>query len=274
MAALALSVPYLYHLATSPNQSLSDILLSIFHNSPFAASTDPLPFTCTPHNYTTEIISLSPLLVYIHSFLAPHEITSLLAAGEPEFQPSEVVKNGRKQGTGDRTSSSAGLPRDNPAVQCVLDRAQSFMGTMLSARDEIGPPQLVRYTAGQRYNVHHDWYERPQPARRENMHRGRSWNRVASFFAILEDGCTEGETYFPYVKTVAPQKGMNGRGKGAVWREHEDGGLAFRPVKGNSLFWVNLHANGTGDTMTMHAGLPLGEGLKTAMNIWPRHYYP
>jgi prolyl 4-hydroxylase len=59
-----------------------------------------------------------------------------------------------------------------------------------------------------------------------------------------------------------------------LWREHENGGLAFRPVAGNAIFWVNLHANGTGDERTNHAGLPLGKGRKTAMNIWPRQYYP
>lgn len=49
--------------------------------------------------------------------------------------------------------------------------------------------------------------------------------------------------------------------------------IAFRPVRGNALFWVNLDANGTGDSRTLHAGLPLQDGLKTAMNIWPRQYY-
>ena len=55
--------------------------------------------------------------------------------------------------------------------------------------------------------------------------------------------------------------------------EQEDGGLAFRPIAGNAVFWVNLHANGTGDMRTRHAGLPLESGRKTAMNIWPRQYY-
>lgn len=55
---------------------------------------------------------------------------------------------------------------------------------------------------------------------------------------------------------------------------HEDGGLAFRPTNGNALFWMNLHADGAGDKRTMHAGLPVGEGLKTAMDIWPRQFYP
>src|SRR5690606_30306306 len=92
----------------------------------------------------------------------------------------------------------------------------------------------------------------------------RKWNRVASFFAILEDDCTGGETYFPYAKPIVPpsprgealwQGGGGGVEDGKkkkrtkktegeeheeehdeheevrpLWREHEDGGLAFRPV--------------------------------------------
>ncbi|KAI1382842.1 uncharacterized protein F4822DRAFT_435217 [Hypoxylon trugodes] len=229
-------------------------------------------FSCLPHTYTTEIISLDPLLIYIDSFLSPTDISALLEAGEPEFAPSQVYKRGRNQGTSDRTSSSAGLPRNNPAVQCVLNRAETFLGAMLdSSRDDIGPPQLVRYTSGQRFNRHHDWYKNPQPTRKGMLGRGRTWNRIASFFAILEDQCTGGETWFPFVNTTAlPMVDAEGR---PLWRRHEDGGSAFRPVAGNALFWVNLFNNGTGDDRTVHAGLPVEDGLKTAMNIWPRKFY-
>ncbi|KAI0906520.1 hypothetical protein F4823DRAFT_73866 [Ustulina deusta] len=118
----------------------------------------PYPtYECRPHRYSTELVSLDPLLIYIENFLRPSEITELLEAGESGFSPSTVFKNGRLTGTPDRTSSSAGLPRDNPTVDCVLSRAQGFMGSMIDPnKDDIGPPQLVRYTAGQFFNKHHD----------------------------------------------------------------------------------------------------------------------
>ncbi|KAJ9136653.1 Prolyl 4-hydroxylase 1 [Pleurostoma richardsiae] len=288
-ALLALSLPYLATLSGTgallsfvPEFPIPDFPL--FYSPPAPLTT---PFICEPSSYRTEIISLDPLLIYIHSFLKPADISALLEIAEPRFQPSEVVKHGRaSQRTLDRTSSSAGLPRQEPAVACVLGRAREFMGAMLrDGWDEMGPPQLVRYTAGQRFNVHHDWYDTPRWATDGSS---RKWNRVASFFAILQDNCTDGETHFPYLqpavldhrKDATGQKTAEGskeprRWKAAdpVWRQHEDGGLAFRPITGNALFWVNLHANGTGDGRTMHSGLPVGEGLKTAMNIWPRQYY-
>jgi prolyl 4-hydroxylase len=246
------------------------------------------PFVCdTTHTYRTELVSLDPLIIYIHNIITPLEIISLLSTAEPKFAPSQVTKHGRKQQTTDRTSSSAGLPRDDPTVKCVLDRARTFLGTMMrDGWDEMGPPQLVRYSEGQKFNVHHDWYEYPQWAPDGST---RKWNRVASFFAILEDDCTGGETHFPYVQGITKPspygevmwRGGVRRAEGEreeevrpLWREHEEGGLAFRPVAGNAVFWVNLHANETGDPRTRHAGLPLESGRKTAMNIWPRRYYP
>ncbi|ETS79442.1 hypothetical protein PFICI_09295 [Pestalotiopsis fici W106-1] len=248
------------------------------------------PYVCRPHAYTTEIVSVDPLVMYLRDFVPEAEAAALVAAGEPAFAPSEVTKHDRKQHTSDRTSSSAALPIDDPAVACVLGRAEAFLGGLMDfgSDAEMGPPQLVRYTAGQRFNLHHDWYERPQPARRDKLRLGRAWNRAASFFAILEDNCSGGETHFPYlqppatVAAAAPgghhrrrdvNHGKNGTMAWYERTEEDGGGIAFKPVRGNAVFWVNLHANGTGDERTMHAGLPLGDGLKTAMNIWPRQYY-
>lgn len=238
-------------------------------------------FLCEPGTYRTQIVSLDPLLIYIHSFLRPAEIESLLDTADPLFQPSTITKHGRKLGSSERTSSTAGLPLSDPAVQCVLGRASEFMGTvMLHGVDEMGPPQLVRYTAGQKFNIHHDWYDTPQWAYDGS---NRKFNRVASFFVILQDNCTDGETYFPHVGPSAqdqdiavdrpayePRKWTQ---SDQIWRYHDNGGLAFRPIKGNGLFWLNLHSDGTGHEKTLHAGLPVGDGVKTAMNIWPRQFY-
>ncbi|TDZ24397.1 Prolyl 4-hydroxylase 1 [Colletotrichum orbiculare MAFF 240422] len=268
---VAVTLPYLQTLNLTTPAPLREAFLFLQAPEPVPTNTTTTaqPYSCQPQNYTTQIVSLDPLVIYIHSFLSEADISALLDAGEASFRPSYVVKNGRTQGTPDRTSSSAGLPAADPAVQCVLARAETFMGTLLApGRDEIGPPQLVRYSAGQRFNVHHDWYDAFQPDTK--LRRNRRWNRIASFFAILEDECTAGETWFPQVEAITPQRGADR--DGAVWERHEEGGLKFRPVRGNAVFWVNLHANGTGDGRVVHAGLPLGSGRKTAMNIWPRRY--
>lgn len=286
-AFLALSLPLLFSMFFSfeglmsfvPGFPLPDFPSSIPYGS--VASTHLRTSVCEPSAYRTEIISLDPLLIYIHGFLRPEEIDSLLTVAEPLFKPSQVTKSYRKVNTSDRTSSTAGLSLDDPMVQCILSRARGFMGAVMAdGKDEMGPPQLVRYTSGQKFNLHHDFYETPQWAYDGSR---RKFNRVASFFAILQDNCTDGETYFPHIRgTIKSDPGAADQSIGprtwnqsdSVMRLHEDGGLAFRPIKGNALFWMNLRADGTGDERTMHAGLPVGEGLKTAMNIWPRQFYP
>ncbi|TVY21570.1 Prolyl 4-hydroxylase 13 [Lachnellula arida] len=181
--------------------------------------------------------------------------------------------------------SPAPLPPASPPVSCILSRARSFLSpSLLSDSEDFGTPQIVRYAPGQKFDLHYDWYPSPQPL---SGRRGLSFNRVASFFVYLDeseaslkkggerdgdgDGDVGGETWFPYIETRGEGKG-NGNG-GKKWRKHEDGGTAFRPRRGNAVFWVNLHGNGTGDERVQHAGLPLREGVKTAMNIWPRRVY-
>ncbi|KAI1322109.1 hypothetical protein F5Y16DRAFT_54787 [Xylariaceae sp. FL0255] len=252
--------------------------LSAFFPSSSSSSltSDSKPYECKQtQGYATNLISLDPLVIYIEKFLRPSEITELLEAGQTSgFNPSRVFKDGILTGTPDRTSSSAGLPRENPTVQCVLDRAKQFLGSMFDPeRDDIGPPQLVQYKQGERFNRHFDWYEMPQQRlRSDNAHKrgkGRTWNRMASIFAILEDDCEDGETWFPHVSPTHSRRDDTDH----LWWDHEDGGLMFKPVAGNAIFWVNLHANGTGDERVAHAGLPLTKGAKTAMNIWPRKFY-
>ncbi|PSR78347.1 hypothetical protein BD289DRAFT_444138 [Coniella lustricola] len=234
----------------------------------------PSEFTCQPHHYKSEILSLDPLLIYIHDFLAPAEIPALLEAGEPLFQPSGIHSNkaGHKVKNQARTSHSAILPADLPVAQCVRDRAVDFLGTVLTVPqgDAVLPLQLVRYGPDQKFDAHYDWFADDKLPE----HGGIKWNRVATLLPILEDDCTGGDTWFP--NATVPAKAVaevTRQGDAALWRVHELGGIAVRPVKGNAVAWINLLANGTGDVRTKHAGLPVQSGRKTAINIWPTRFF-
>lgn len=39
------------------------------------------PFVCEPHQYTTEIVSIDPLLIYINNFVSDKEAVGLIATG-------------------------------------------------------------------------------------------------------------------------------------------------------------------------------------------------
>ena len=255
----------------------------------------------------------------ITNFVTPQESQSIINHATPLLTPSPLTGPAASQpgASQSRTSRSAPLlPSDDVspngdsalAINCVLSRATSFLGTLLSpGRDSIGPAQMVRYTPGQKFDLHTDWFTHPKLDDRDaESGRRRLYNRVATFFVVLQANHSDssGETWFPFVKPATPQdwettrtgtattgtetqteggegkaegevkaKGGERSGKEKVWREHEQGGLAFRAVPGNALFWVNLFPNGTGDSRTVHAGLPVEGGTKHAMNIWPRVFF-
>ncbi|KAK3386636.1 hypothetical protein B0H63DRAFT_430452 [Podospora didyma] len=247
---------------------------------------------CLPHSYTTQLVSLDPLLIYIHNFVSAAESASIIAAGVPLLAASPITGAGSDTvAPQTRTSLSAPLPSNHATVSCILARAESFMGTLfLPGRDDMGVAQLVQYTDTQKFDLHRDWFARPRLLDTDAAAgRKRLYNRLATLFVVLRaEGIEEGsgETWFPLVKGIhdppsPTQKveGEDGENKEGLplWREHEDGGLAFKPVAGNALFWVNLFPgkNGSGDARTLHAGLPVQgpAGLKTGMNIWPRTFF-
>lgn len=158
----------------------------------------------------------------------------------------------------------------------MLARARTFMGSMLLPHEPFSVPQLVRYDPGQKYDLHTDFWPEHQVFK-DQRGAGASvrFNRLASFFVFLRDNCTEGYTYFPLVEPIGAidvERLYNGK----VERGSLDGteqGVKFKPIKGNAVFWVNLDAQGNGDRRLVHAGLPVGEGEKIGLNIWPRKFF-
>jgi prolyl 4-hydroxylase len=317
-AGLAYVGPAVYSLAAPRLPGMltkSPFFFQTQQNCPAEPQLEPYDYKCpADQGYRTEIVSLDPLLIYIHDFVSPREAGLIIRAGETLLQPSPVTGYGSDGPASQaRTSWSAPLPDvvDNAAVACVLRRAESFLGTIQQpVRGDMGAAQLVHYDKGQKFDLHHDWFRQPRLSDADAAAgRRRLYNRVATFFVVLQANCTAGETYFPQAvvpgapKTSpeavpagstgprlegtsaasggVPQQAQSGstahsdklQSPPPIWREHEKGGMAFRPIAGNALFWVNLFANGTGDTRTLHAGLPVGKGTKTAMNIWPRAYF-
>lgn len=106
----------------------------------FQNSVSPLrttdAYSCV-HSYSTEILSLDPLVVYINNFLSPHEIQRLL---ELRFERS-CLPYPRTDGSSDffnytylenpiRTSSYFVVDYDSEdeVAQCVISRAEKLLG--------------------------------------------------------------------------------------------------------------------------------------------------
>lgn len=184
---------------------------------------------------------------------------------EPLFSKSNVLNVERKLDESYRSSDTAFLSQGDPVTDCIGKRALQFLGAV--EHESYEPMQLVRYLPGQTYLDHFDWFDIPHLPKHE-PDRGRSWNRLSSFFTYLGDDPIGGETLFPFV----PGADIHADGTKFA-RTADDLGLAIKPIKGNTVFWMNLHAeNQTGDERVLHTGLPVRSGVKYGMNLWTKHY--
>ncbi|KAF2118297.1 hypothetical protein BDV96DRAFT_381915 [Lophiotrema nucula] len=289
--ALLLALPLAIPVALFSTQILPSLFQTYLSQQPLVA--EPTIATpekeewsleaCEAHKYTSEIVSLDPLVIYINNFTSFQEAEDLIKAGEEDFESSFIsAATGLKYVTG-RTSQSAPLDTDLPLVDCILHRARTFVGSMLQPYEPFSIPQLVRYFPSQKYDLHTDFWPQHQVM---NDGSGRLFNRVASFFVFLRDNCTNGETYFPSVSVLDDDADAGGRlssldswaGKisRGVRKDGKAQGVKFKPITGNAIFWVNMKGEGkdaVGDRRVVHAGLPVGEGEKIGMNLWPRKFY-
>lgn len=135
----------------------------------------------------------------------------------------------------------------------VIDRAAEFQG--FESSRQIENLQATRYTEGQEFRAHRDW--------RTSLSNGLA-DRTSTFFAILDANCSDCGTVFPYLKYN--------------WEDEDDRicqyvecgkeSMEIKAVAGNAVFWRNVHPDGTGHNLTVHAGLPVSSGRKIGLNIW------
>ncbi|MGZ8284252.1 MAG: 2OG-Fe(II) oxygenase [Allosphingosinicella sp.] len=92
--------------------------------------------------------------------------------------------------------------------------------------------QCVRYKRGQKFRAHFDG--------------GVNLPRLTTYLLYLNDDFTGGETYFPLLD------------------------LSVAPVAGSCLRFPSCDRDGRVLWQSEHGGLPVGEGVKYALNIWIR----
>lgn len=123
----------------------------------------------------------------------------------------------------------------------------------------------MKYAIGQEYRAHFDWFDNSRNPRISTMFAYLACDPHDSDPSATE--CAGGATRFPdYTQPFE-----------AAWcdvmdceDEEEHGGVAFKPIPGNAVFWSNIHPNGSYHEGTLHAGMPVQRGLKVGLNIWTR----
>jgi hypothetical protein len=190
-----------------------------------------------------------PYVVELNSLLKLTECQEIIDMCEKHslFIRSRVLESNTpvSQVTSFRTSESAHLARgQTPLVAEIEKRVAAIIGCPVS---HLEPLQVVRYTPGQQFRPHHDYFAPGTPGHARAM--ATSGQRQSTIFIYLNDmetGETGGRTIFPKLE------------------------LAIRPRAGKAVWWCNCKPNGQEEPLTLHAGEPPIKSTKYAINVWSR----
>lgn len=176
------------------------------------------------------------------NFLTQEECEYVINLANPILQPSKLFGEEREAGFG-RTSYSAEFH--------IYPQDEVLLGIRKKAAKVLNMPeshfeffQCVSYEQGQEYQVHYDTFDENIDSNKAEIEKGGQ--RKYTMLAYLNDNYDGGGTFFPNLDYVV------------------------RPKKGRVVIFNNLDESGKVITAAFHAGLPVTEGRKYAINIWVR----
>ncbi|KAF5187734.1 Prolyl 4-hydroxylase [Thalictrum thalictroides] len=201
-----------------------------------------------------EIISWSPRIIVLHSFLSMEECDYLRAIAEPRLRVSTVVdtKTGKGIKSDVRTSSGMFLNSDErkyPIVQAIEKRIAVYSQIPAENGELI---QVLRYEKDQFYLPHHDYFS-------DTFNLKRGGQRIATMLMYLSDNVEGGETYFPMAGTgECPCGGKTKKG------------MSVKPIKGDAVLFWSMGLDGQSDPKSIHGGCEVLTGEKWSATKWMR----
>jgi len=172
-------------------------------------------------------------------FLSPSECDRFIAMIDAVAVPSSVFDLAYADGY--RTSYSGDVDRGDPFVRMIERRIDDLLGMDPAFGETV---QGQRYTAGQEFQPHYDWFWTLAKYWPEEERKGgqRSWTAMA-YLSEVEDG---GRTEFNRI------------------------GVSVPPQRGLLLVWNNASPDGSPNWDTMHAARPVVSGTKYVITKWYR----
>lgn len=213
-------------------------------------------------------MSLRPLVIKMSGFLSTKESEYVMKRAHGQLKRSGVVSMDGDDGSGQqaRTSTNTALARGgSPTIYALESRAHQLTRLPYDLGEEI---QVVRYTGGQKYEAHRDFFH---PNDYVNQPSILDWvdcgarNRVATVFWYLNTVKGKGgETYFP--------RALNSDGvEYKPWNyDFRDcyRGVAVKPVQGDAVLFYSMLPNGELDERSLHGGCPPENETKWGANQW------
>ena len=175
----------------------------------------------------------------IERFLTRRDCRDIAATINRNAQPSTLFA-----GTGDektRTSWTHHFAAEDPLTRSIEQYISDLVG-LDDLHSELMQGQ--RYSAGQEYRHHHDYF--PVGASYWAGEAARGGQRCWTAMIFLSEPKKGGETDFPKL------------------------GQRFTPKAGRMLVWNNMDRNGMPNAKTLHAAMPVQQGVKHVITKWYR----
>ena len=228
----------------------------------------------------------TPPVYAIPNFLSPREldhIDDLLTRRRAAFKLSHTDgSKGETLISEERTSISLPLPKSGDAVLRTIEaRAAEIVGL---PSDHVEPLQIVHYSHGARFDLHHDVApievrasddeappgESASPRRSERAHAAAEDDpRVLRLSQVRIDpveGPRRLVTFFVYCNTLPEGVGHT---EFPLLVDAAGRPFSMRPRCGTALLFCNVTAGGEPDGRLCHRACPVGDGQqKFGINIW------
>lgn len=182
-----------------------------------------------------------PIIRCYPALLSQQECAYLTSMAQPHLRPSYVTNpaTGAQMPHPVRSSTgmSFGPTQEDLVVRGINERIAIVTGTDVDCGE---PLHILHYTPGQQYKPHTDGMP------------GETNQRLWTVLIYLNTGYDGGSTSFPKL------------------------GLDYRGEPGDALIFHNVDAGGRPNLMTLHAGLPVAQGVKWLATRWirARRYHP
>jgi len=229
---------------------LSERLRRLFHSGPAQAQS-------VGGGRHLEPVCSNPNVYLVHHFLSASELEhldGLITDRRGSFKQSKTDDAGG--GTSmhvvesqERTSASLHLPKGgDTSLRAIEARAAELVGL---PSDYVEPLQVVTYTNGQRFDLHHD---------SGILKGGGDEDGGGEVTVSAPQGPKRLVTLFVYLNTLP---------EGVGHTDFPQIGLSVRPRSGTALLFCNVAADGEPDPRLCHRACPVPPGHhKFGCNVW------
>ena len=186
----------------------------------------------------------APQVIVFENLLSESECAALAALAEARMAPSTVVDDAGGPSVSHHHRSSHGAFFSNgegPLIAAIEARIATLLTWPASHGEGL---QVLRYAVGGEYRAHFDYFDPTKPGSAPHLARGGQ--RVGTLVMYLGDVAEGGGTRFPTL------------------------GLELRPRRGGAVYFASVNAQGDTDPATLHAGMPVLQGVKLIATKWLR----